>query len=177
MKRPRNATLAEALYYNIENNDYLQEIYDNLLYNYSVRLLSADLPLREVKVSDAARFADILSKCAYSPVTKNASSGDRKSLFFSVLYILMIQGIRSALFFLPLGTTEGLKHPQLRSTQTLMCLTGFSMNMIKNSIRFQELKMSFSSVIKKRFLTDFPEDFSAIPVPRQWASLLLFRHI
>lgn len=87
MKRPRNATLAEALYYNIENNDYLQEIYDNLLYNYSVRLLSADLPLREVKVSDAARFADILSKCTYSPVAKKCQQwGQEIAILLSLVY-------------------------------------------------------------------------------------------
>ncbi len=33
---PRNAALAEALCRDIEKNDYLQEIYGDLLYNYSI---------------------------------------------------------------------------------------------------------------------------------------------
>lgn len=37
---PRNATLAEALYRNIDKNDYLKEIYGDLLFNYSINLNS-----------------------------------------------------------------------------------------------------------------------------------------
>jgi hypothetical protein len=37
IQAPRNATLAEALYRNIDKNEYLQEIYGDLLYNYSIR--------------------------------------------------------------------------------------------------------------------------------------------
>ena len=70
MKRPRYASLAEALYYNIENNRYLQEIYDNLFYNYSVKLLGTELPIREVNIQDAMQFADLLAKCTYSPTAK-----------------------------------------------------------------------------------------------------------
>ena len=33
---PRNATLAEALYRDIDKDAYLQEIYGDLLYNYSL---------------------------------------------------------------------------------------------------------------------------------------------
>lgn len=34
---PRNATLVEALYRDIEKDAYFQEIYGDLLYNYSIR--------------------------------------------------------------------------------------------------------------------------------------------
>ena len=39
MQIPRNETLSEALYRDIEKNLYLNEIYDALRTNYSIRLL------------------------------------------------------------------------------------------------------------------------------------------
>lgn len=38
MQIPRNQTLAEALYRDIDNNEYLNEIYESLLYNYSIHI-------------------------------------------------------------------------------------------------------------------------------------------
>ena len=67
MITPRNPTLAEALYYRLRKNEYLNEIYQNLLYNYSIQLLHKDEPLKEIKISDALRFADLLSKSTYTP--------------------------------------------------------------------------------------------------------------
>lgn len=62
---PRNATLAEALYRDIDKNDYLQEIYGDLLYNYSIKLFHTDRRLRNIPINDALRFADLLSKSSY----------------------------------------------------------------------------------------------------------------
>lgn len=58
-------TLGEEIYKDIGSNAYLNEIYANLLYNYSLRLLHLkeykELPDRPVVLDDALRFADILS--------------------------------------------------------------------------------------------------------------------
>lgn len=87
MKRPRNASLAEALYYDIEKDEYLHEIYDNLLYNYSVRLLDADLPIREINIQDAMQFADLLAKCTYSPTAKkNQQWGQEIAILLKLVY-------------------------------------------------------------------------------------------
>ena len=87
MKRPRNASLAEALYYGIEKDEYLQEIYDNLLYNYSVRLLGTDLPIREINIQDAMQFADLLAKCTYSPTAKrNQQWGQEIAILLGLVY-------------------------------------------------------------------------------------------
>ena len=67
IQAPRNATLAEALYRDIEKNDYLNEIYDNLLYNYSIKLFGSERRPREIPIRDALRFSDLLSKSAYTP--------------------------------------------------------------------------------------------------------------
>lgn len=68
---PRNATLAETIYRDIEKNDYLNQLYADLLYNYSLRLFSLPLEEKEIDIPSALRFADILSKSAY---TENADT-------------------------------------------------------------------------------------------------------
>lgn len=56
-------TIGAAIYENIENNEYLNELYDNILYNYGLKLFHLDdLQPREFDAKDAMRFADILSK-------------------------------------------------------------------------------------------------------------------
>lgn len=64
---PRNSTLAEEIYRDIDKNEYLQEIYNNLLYNYSIELLQINRRHREIPLKDALRFADLLSKSTYEP--------------------------------------------------------------------------------------------------------------
>lgn len=87
MKRPRNASLAEALYYKIEEDEYLQEIYDDLYYNYSIKLIGADLPIREINVQDAMQFADLLAKCTYSPTAKrNQQWGQEIAILLGLVY-------------------------------------------------------------------------------------------
>lgn len=80
---PRNATLAEALYRDIEKNDYLQEIYGDLLYNYSIKLFHTDRRPREIPLNDALRFADLLSKSSYLP------TADRDHLWGQEIAILL----------------------------------------------------------------------------------------
>lgn len=83
MQIPRDATLAEALYRDIDKNDYLQEIYSNLLYNYSIKLFGLDRQLRKIPIHHALRFADLLSKSTYGPTI------DRDRLWGQELAILL----------------------------------------------------------------------------------------
>lgn len=56
-------TIGAAIYDGIENNEYLNELYDNILYNYGLKLFNLNnIPPREYNAKDAMRFADILSK-------------------------------------------------------------------------------------------------------------------
>ncbi len=61
----RERTLGEEIYKDISSNEYLNRIYDNLLYNYSIRLLHLDrfknIQDKPVVLDDALRFADLLS--------------------------------------------------------------------------------------------------------------------
>ena len=65
MNSPRNATLGEEIYRDIDDNEYLHELYSNILYNYSLTVLGKNEPPKEICLEDALRFADILSKSAY----------------------------------------------------------------------------------------------------------------
>lgn len=61
MQAPRKYTLSEALYKNIHNNEYLIEIYQSLLINYSIKLFNIDKSFIEIDINDALQFADLLS--------------------------------------------------------------------------------------------------------------------
>ena len=68
MISPRNCALGEEIYRDIDKNEYLHELYDAILKNYSVKLLT--LPTKrmtQINIDDALRFADILSKSAGVP--------------------------------------------------------------------------------------------------------------
>lgn len=59
--------IGNILYNNISKNEYLNEIYDNILINYTYKLLKKDISLYKIiNMSDALRFADILSKSTSS---------------------------------------------------------------------------------------------------------------
>ena len=58
-----NVTLGTAIYEEILNDPYLNELYDSILYNYSTRMFGVRSDeQRDIEIEDALRFADILSK-------------------------------------------------------------------------------------------------------------------
>lgn len=84
---PRNATLAERLYRDIEKDEYLQEIYGDLLYNYSIKLFSSDRQQRSIPIKDALRFSDLLSKSTYTPTAdRDKLWGQEIAILLSLLY-------------------------------------------------------------------------------------------
>lgn len=83
MHIPRYPTLAEALYRDIDKDDYLLEIYNNLLHNYAAQLFHEDDELREIPKRDALRYSDLLSKSTY-PLT-----ADRDRLWGQEIAILL----------------------------------------------------------------------------------------
>lgn len=84
---PRNATLAEELYRDIDKNKYLQEIYNDLLYNYSIKFLGIDRRPRDIPLKDALRFADLLSKSTYNPTAdRDHQWGQEIAILLRLLY-------------------------------------------------------------------------------------------
>lgn len=84
---PRDATLAEALYRDIDKDDYLQEIYGDLLFNYSIKLFHTDRRMRDIPVDDALRFADLLAKSTYPPTAdRDHIWGQEIAILLRILY-------------------------------------------------------------------------------------------
>lgn len=68
LPKTKKDTFGEQFFNELDHDAYLQEIFENLLFNYSVKLFG--LPtyeMRAVNCNDAARFADLLSKSAGLP--------------------------------------------------------------------------------------------------------------
>lgn len=66
----RAVTLGEEIFSDIEDNEYLNEIYENILFNYSIRLFKlSNQQDKVVCMEHALQFADLLSK---SVGTRNA---------------------------------------------------------------------------------------------------------
>lgn len=60
-------TIGAVLFDGIEENPYLNELYDTILYNYGRQLFGlTNLPEKEISVPAALRFADILSKSVHT---------------------------------------------------------------------------------------------------------------
>lgn len=68
--KPRYATLSEHIYHKIEDNAYLQELYQTILFNYSMNLMGTPQRKRPLRREHALRFADILSKSHGHPNTE-----------------------------------------------------------------------------------------------------------
>lgn len=70
LNSPRNRSIAETIYGDIEKNDYLIELYSDLLKAYTRKLFNRSNPdFTPKKINDLLSFADILSK---STGTKNS---------------------------------------------------------------------------------------------------------
>lgn len=56
-------TIGAAIYEDLEKNEYLNELYDHILYNYGLQLFGIqESTPKKINVRDALRFADLLSK-------------------------------------------------------------------------------------------------------------------
>lgn len=83
----KDATLAEALYRDIDKDYYLQEIYGDLLFNYSIKLFHTDRRMRDIPVDDALRFADLLAKSTYPPTAdRDHIWGQEIAILLRILY-------------------------------------------------------------------------------------------
>lgn len=67
MNQHEKMRLGDVLFQGIDENDYLNELYKNILYNYAITVLQITniKQLRGVNVDDALRFADLLSKSTH----------------------------------------------------------------------------------------------------------------
>lgn len=54
--------LGDAIFGDIDENRYLNQLYGDILFNYANKTIRTDVPYREINIRDALRFADLLSK-------------------------------------------------------------------------------------------------------------------
>ena len=63
MNNIEGITLGDTIFKKLDTNPYLHELYENILYKYSMRLLSnTSEDYKPIDIEDAFRFTDILSK-------------------------------------------------------------------------------------------------------------------
>lgn len=137
-KKYSNSTLGAAIYDDIESNVYLNEIYENLLYNYSVKLFRLNKPLMPVNITDALRFADILSK---SPDVKNC---DRHKIWAQEIIAMMNE-----------------LYPD--NSKVAIC-AGSVLSSTGNRVGLQNIFPDYkASTILDRIYDDFSADFFSIP--------------
>ena len=67
MSQSEKVRLGDVLFQGIDENDYLNELYKNILYNYAITTLRITniKQLRGINIDDALRFADLLSKSTH----------------------------------------------------------------------------------------------------------------
>ena len=78
-------TLGDAIFGDIDNNDYLNRLYEDMLYNYAIKKLSLkNHKPRKVDINAALRFADLLSKS-----THETKSDDHKMWVQAIITLLL----------------------------------------------------------------------------------------
>lgn len=77
--------LGDAIFGDIDNNPFLNELYDDILYNYAITKfnLTDKRQMREIDVVSALRFADLLSKSTH------AMNRDKHKMWAQEIIILL----------------------------------------------------------------------------------------
>lgn len=79
----KKRTPGNILFGTIEQDPYLQELYNNILYNYSVKLFNIKKEPKDINVEDALRFADLLSK------SNHLKKGEQHKIFAQEIVALL----------------------------------------------------------------------------------------
>lgn len=80
----KKVTLGEKIFYKLEQNEYFNELYGNILFNYSCKLMNINPSPKDINIEDSLRFADLFSKSVEMP-----NSEFHRSLAQEVIAILL----------------------------------------------------------------------------------------
>jgi hypothetical protein len=123
---PQTASLAESIFRDIDKNEYLNELYASLLYNYSIELFDLDRPPKSIQIKDALRFADLLSKSTYEPTAdRDHQWGQELATLLRLIYPsdevvkYYLGSVLSAI-----GNYRGLEAPAAEGFQSIDILDG-----------------------------------------------------
>ena len=86
MSEARRTKLGDVIFSSIDDNDFLNVLYDNMLYNYAILKLHLEgyQQPRQVDIQAALRFADLLSKS-----THPTKSDDHKMWAQAIITLLL----------------------------------------------------------------------------------------
>jgi hypothetical protein len=70
--------LGDNVFKDIELNEYLQEIFEAILYNYSIELFKLSKERRQFNVKDALRFSDLYQSRLISCILRCIRFGHKK---------------------------------------------------------------------------------------------------
>lgn len=132
---PKKAALDEAIYRDIDKDPYLNEIYESLLYNYSLDLFGLDRPQKQIQIKDALRFADLLSKSTYAPTADRDHQWGQE---IATLLHLVYPQDESVRYYLgsvlsAVGNYRGLKAPAVEGYKSADVLDGIFYEFDKES--------------------------------------------
>ena len=175
---PKTASLAEAIYRDIDKNEYLNEIYEALLYNYSIDLFGLDRPQKQVQIKDALRFADLLSKSTYAPTADRDHQWGQE---IATLLHLVYPQDEAVKYYLgsvlsAVGNYRGLKAPAVGGYRSADVLDGIFYEFDKESHLIPGGSVNTSFTIRKACMTGWEIRTSAIPGRPRWVNLSLYRH-
>lgn len=161
MQGPQKRTIGEEIYNEILDNVYLQEIYNGLAYNYSIKLFNINRPLKQININHALRFADILSKAAN---VKNAqflvALGQSMALMINALYSNANSSYCLGEILSNLSNFRGIKSQNLKSFKSHDVLDNFFYEFEKSNLTipgqndeyfFYEQKKVFDGLQNKYF--------------------------
>ena len=79
--------LGDVIFSTIDDNDFLNVLYDNMLYNYAVKKLHLEgfQQERQVDIDAALRFADLLSKSTH------ATKSDEHKMWAQAIITLLLE--------------------------------------------------------------------------------------
>jgi superfamily II DNA or RNA helicase len=75
--------LGDAIFTDIEENRYLNQLYEDILFNYANKTLRTGMKYRNVNIHNALRFADLLSK------SNNPDKAERHKMWSQELVVLL----------------------------------------------------------------------------------------
>lgn len=154
MSNAASIRLGDAIFADIDANLYLNELYGNILYNYSVELFGINAAHKPVNVEDALQFADILSKSTH------LTNADRHRIWAQEI-VALIKAI----------TPE---HPAIRYyLETVLSSTGNYQGLAMLGQKEAGIEDSPTHVKRLRtlmdsFFVEFSKDFMSIPAAPEY---------
>lgn len=165
-------TIGAVLFDGIEENPYLNELYDAILYNYGRQLFGlTNLPEKEISVPAALRFADILSKSVH---TQNEETHKLWAQEIVALLNALRPDDELIQYYLGsvLTSVSNFRGVSLKAADYVSetSLTESSPRSARNTCASRKQRMSISSALKRKYTRSLTNRTSVIQPPHRWGN-------